>query len=115
MQAIPSGWSRQHLPPKNLDVILEVSGATETWSSRFLFSKGRNYGVLGGGWKAFVLQNKLEEFDVCVFEPVNEEQLDLVNKGEHDTVNMEVTIFQVARDVAPLAQVASSSSRATEE
>ncbi|WCJ35344.1 AP2/B3-like transcriptional factor family protein [Euphorbia peplus] len=66
---IPYAWMTKNLTfGKNHDVILRVN--ENTWKARvFCCISPQNRGFLGGGWKRFVLDNNLHEFDVCVFEP----------------------------------------------
>ncbi|CAK7347627.1 unnamed protein product [Dovyalis caffra] len=90
--AVPSAWLVKHLPIKgNQDVILRFK--ERTWNTRFLYHKSRNTGGLTGGWKKFALDNKLHEFDVCVFEP-----LDLVS----NPVILNVSIFRAVEEANPV-------------
>ncbi|KAJ6730037.1 B3 DOMAIN-CONTAINING PROTEIN [Salix viminalis] len=83
---IPSAWILKRIPIKgNQDVILRFKD--RAWHTRFFYHKSRdNNGGLSAGWKKFALDNKLHEFDVCVFEP-----LDLVNCP----IILNVNIFRV--------------------
>ncbi|KAJ6404831.1 hypothetical protein OIU84_012911 [Salix udensis] len=83
---IPSAWIVKRIPIKgNQDVILRFKD--RAWHTRFFYHKSRdNNGGLSAGWKKFALDNKLHEFDVCVFEP-----LDLVNCP----IILNVNIFRV--------------------
>lgn len=96
MQTIPSDWLCKHFPPRSKNVILQMDG--NTWRAKYQhLTRGTSEtGGLTGGWKTFALENKLEEFDVCVFK--------LVSNTEEDIV-MDVTVFRVINDVVPLAQV----------
>lgn len=49
------------------DVILRIN--ENTWRTKFLYQKSRNSGGLSAGWRNFVTDNNLQEFDVLVFEP----------------------------------------------
>ncbi|KAF9687601.1 hypothetical protein SADUNF_Sadunf02G0110300 [Salix dunnii] len=89
--AIPSAWLVKHIPIKgNQDVILRFKD--RAWHTRFFYHKSRNNGGLAAGWKKFALDNKLHEFDVCVFEP-----LDLVNCP----IILNVNIFRVTEEASP--------------
>lgn len=88
MQAIPSAWIVKRIPIKgNQDVILRFKD--RAWHTRFFYHKSRDNGGLSAGWKKFALDNKLHEFDVCVFEP-----LDLVNCP----IILNVNIFRVVEE-----------------
>ena len=85
MQAIPSAWIVKRIPIKgNQDAILRFKD--RAWHTKFFYHKSRNNGGLAAGWKKFALDNKLHEFDVRVFEP-----LDLVNCP----IILNVNIFRV--------------------
>ncbi|KAK4429084.1 hypothetical protein Salat_1208400 [Sesamum alatum] len=98
--SIPSDWAKVYLPNKSHDLELRVKD--NAWKAKYHY-KGYG-GGLTGGWKDFVLQNFLEEFDVCLF--------DLV-RGTQDTVILDVQIFRVVEEVIPPSQVAQGSSRGT--
>ncbi|KAK7291145.1 hypothetical protein RIF29_06058 [Crotalaria pallida] len=98
--SIPSKWIVEHLPPRSQDIILRM-GKTK-WHVKYCFHRTRYTGEFAGGWKNFALDNNLEEFDVCVFEPTNE-----VN----DTMILDVNIFRVVEDIAPPSLVKSQSTR----
>lgn len=95
LQAVPVSWSRKHLPARPVEVVLRLTGSTETWRLRYRHQMSRNCGVFTGDWKMFSLQNSLQAFDVCVFEPTSDEELDLIQKTEYSTITMNVTIFRV--------------------
>lgn len=97
-QAIPAGWMTKHLTLENQDVILCLN--EKTWVTRFQFCKPRCSGGLSGGWKNFAVDNNLDEFDVCVFNP------DITGTKP---VVLNVSIFRVVNDVSPLVQVAPAS------
>ncbi|KAJ4701835.1 B3 domain-containing protein [Melia azedarach] len=96
--AIPAGWMTKHLTLENQDVILCLN--EKTWVTRFQFCKPRCSGGLSGGWKNFAVDNNLDEFDVCVFNP------DITGIKP---VVLNVSIFRVVNDVSPLVQVAPAS------
>ncbi|KAJ6709825.1 BINDING PROTEIN putative-RELATED [Salix koriyanagi] len=85
---IPSAWIVKRIPIKgNQDVILRFKD--RAWHTRFFYRKSRDNGGLSAGWKKFALDNKLHEFDVCVFEP-----LDLVNCP----IILNINIFRVVEE-----------------
>lgn len=91
-----------HLPRKGEDVTLRVKGKEKTWHARYNGIVGNPARGLSGGWKDFVLDNNLEEFDVCMFE---------LASGIHDDIVMDVSIFRVVAEVSPLTRVSRSPSR----
>ncbi|GAV79745.1 B3 domain-containing protein [Cephalotus follicularis] len=95
---IPSGWLTKHLSLENQEVFLRVR--EKTWHTRFYYIKSRKCGGLASGWKTFAVDNNLEEFDVCVFEPASPASYPLV---------LDVRIFRVLQEAAPLTQVSPSS------
>ncbi|KAJ4824032.1 hypothetical protein Tsubulata_007428 [Turnera subulata] len=58
---IPSTWLSKNLSPENQDVILRLDG--KDWKSRFYYHKNRKCGGLNPGWKKFVTDNNVHEFD----------------------------------------------------
>ncbi|KAL0557991.1 hypothetical protein IC582_006553 [Cucumis melo] len=97
---IPTQWVTKNLSLRNQDIILRVG--SDEWPTKFNFTPSRQCGGLTSGWKHFSIDNNLEEFDVCVFEPVNKSSGPVV---------LEVKIFRVVEDVIPLTRVASKSNR----
>ncbi|XP_021896518.1 B3 domain-containing protein REM16-like isoform X1 [Carica papaya] len=92
--SIPSSWVIRNLSLENQDVILRTNG--NMWYARFSCYKPRHSGGLLAGWKKFVLDNHLDEFDVCVFEPVR--------LGSNPIV-LDVRIFRVVQAAIPSSQV----------
>ncbi|KAJ9166164.1 hypothetical protein P3X46_020949 [Hevea brasiliensis] len=84
--SIPATWVGKHISCReNQDVILRIK--ENTWCTRLYYRKRPNRGGLAcTGWRSFVLDNKLHEFDVCVFEPSC-----LANKS----IILDVNIFRV--------------------
>ncbi|CAN1323700.1 B3 domain-containing protein REM16 [Linum perenne] len=66
--SIPCGWMNKHL---NMllkhPVSLKMNG--KTWNTRFVYQQARKSGGLSAGWRSFAVDNNLQEFDVCVFNP----------------------------------------------
>ncbi|KAF5740725.1 B3 domain-containing protein REM16-like isoform X1 [Tripterygium wilfordii] len=91
---IPSWWMNKHLSLKNQDLILRVN--EDTWQVTFRYVYSRGHGGLSTGWKNFALDNKLDEFDVCVFEP---------SSPLNNCVVLDVKIFRVVPEVQPLTPV----------
>ncbi|KAE9588435.1 putative transcription factor B3-Domain family [Lupinus albus] len=93
---IPNNWIMQHLSLRSQDLIFRI-GTTE-WRVKYCFHRNRYIGGLTVGWRNLTLDNNLEEFDVCVFEPASK-----VN----DTMIIDMKIFRVVDDIAPLTIVKS--------
>lgn len=100
MQFIPTQWVTKNLSLCNQDVILRLGN--NEWPAKFSFTASRQCGGLTSGWKHFAIDNNLEEFDVCVFEPVPKTSGPVV---------LEVRIFRVVEDVIPLTRVSAKSNR----
>ncbi|KDP38417.1 hypothetical protein JCGZ_04342 [Jatropha curcas] len=68
---VPYAWITKHIACREKQLVtLRIK--EKTWTMRLLcYRKDRNRqrGGLAGGWKNFVVDNKLHESDVCVFEP----------------------------------------------
>ncbi|GAB2218840.1 hypothetical protein Droror1_Dr00002072 [Drosera rotundifolia] len=64
---IPPECAEKHISPRNQDVTLRVG--KKIWTIRFTRgTKGAGRaGILCGGWRKFVFDNTLDEFDVCLF------------------------------------------------
>uniref|UniRef100_A0A2C9TZZ9 TF-B3 domain-containing protein n=1 Tax=Manihot esculenta TaxID=3983 RepID=A0A2C9TZZ9_MANES len=86
--SIPSAWMTKHISCReNQDVILRMK--ENTWRTRLYYRRKPNRGGLAcGGWRSFVLDNKLREFDVCVFEP---------GSLDNESVVLDVKIFHVKK------------------
>ncbi|KAG5251311.1 transcriptional factor B3 family protein [Salix suchowensis] len=82
---IPSGWAARHIRTlEKKDVILRIK--ENTWNTKFLCCKSKNSGGLSSGWRNFALDNKLQEFDVCLFEP---------SSAVNNSIVPDVNIFRV--------------------
>ncbi|GAB2287465.1 hypothetical protein Dimus_021842 [Dionaea muscipula] len=79
---IPAKWFAKHFSPQNRQVILRVG--EKTWMTRLYYSEGKKAGGLSAGWKTFVLDNRLEESDVCLFKLCS-----------HEPIVLDVSIFRV--------------------
>ncbi|KAL9270360.1 B3 domain-containing protein [Drosera capensis] len=81
---LPPEWVEKNMSPRNQDVTLRVG--EKTWTIKF--TRGtRGAGILCGGWKKFVLDNTVGEFDVCLFKLASQKDEPLV---------LDVKIFRVA-------------------
>ncbi|XP_034895142.1 B3 domain-containing protein REM16 isoform X1 [Populus alba] len=67
-EVIPSAWSTRHFRTLEKKVVI-LRVKENTWNTNFLYYKSKNSGGLSSGWKSFALDNNLQEFDVCLFEP----------------------------------------------
>ncbi|GAB4855322.1 hypothetical protein Ancab_023941 [Ancistrocladus abbreviatus] len=85
---IPAEWMNKHLSKQNQAVTLQMGD--KTWAARFNYDHHRGGGGLSSGWKAFALENFLEEFDVCLFKLASQKD---------EPVVLEVTIFRVVPEV----------------
>ncbi|KAJ1419763.1 DNA-binding barrel domain superfamily [Sesbania bispinosa] len=88
--SMPNKWILNHLSPTSQDVILRHGNGE--WVAKYSFHNIRQNGGLSGGWKRFVLDNNLEEFDVCVFKQAGHMS---------GTLIMNVDIFRVVEETIP--------------
>ncbi|KAK4492832.1 hypothetical protein RD792_000157, partial [Penstemon davidsonii] len=86
--SIPSEWLKKHHIDKSLDVELRVG--EKNWVAKYYY-KGYGGGLMCG-WKKFVLENFLEEFDVCLFDLVSQKS---------DAIILDIKIFRVVEEVIP--------------
>ncbi|XP_071923713.1 B3 domain-containing protein REM16-like isoform X1 [Coffea arabica] len=91
---IPSEWATKYMPNRSQDLTLQVKD--KTWKVRF-YKRDYRTGGLAGGWKRFVHENFLEEFDVCLF--------NLVTGAATDDIVMDVSIFKVVEGVIPVTRL----------
>jgi len=101
LQFLPNQWVTKSTPFRNQEVILRVG--KDEWPVRFNFNSRRQFGGLTSGWKHFSISNNLEEFDVCVFEPVT--------NPSGPPVVLEVKIFRVVAHVVPLTRMPSNTNQ----
>lgn len=81
----PFRWANRHFRTlEKKDVILRMK--ENTWNAKFLYCKSKNSGGLSSGWRNFALDNKLQEFDVCLFEP---------SSAVNNSIVFDVSIFRV--------------------
>ncbi|KAL8166680.1 hypothetical protein V2J09_008179 [Rumex salicifolius] len=96
MVTVPPAWFKKHLPPKSQNVCLRFED--KTWKTKLGYSAVKTTGQICGGWKQFVQDNRLEEFDVCVFS--------FVSQSDNEAV-VDVGIFRavpIPPMVTPLRQ-----------
>nr|GMC54253.1 B3 domain-containing protein REM16-like isoform X2 [Ipomoea batatas] len=94
---IPGDWAKAYLPAikRNFDLPLRVKD--KTWIARCYqrTNFGRRTILSGMGYRSFVLENQIEEFDVCVFEMASTDD----DSGKDISFN--VSIFRVVEDAIP--------------
>lgn len=88
VQHIPSSFAQKYLN-RSGSIMLQISDGP-WWLVRCI-NEG-NGAKLSQGWREFVLDNSLEEGDVCVFELISKEDIML---------KLKVTIFRVLEDAGP--------------
>ncbi|KAJ8441190.1 hypothetical protein Cgig2_024919 [Carnegiea gigantea] len=97
---IEKEWALQHMCRKNHDVKLRVPGVEGSWIVGCKWTQKLSQCQFRNQWPIFVLDNNLEEHDVCVFE--------LVKKGDprrRKKAVFNVCIFRVVDEVVPLEKV----------
>ncbi|XP_015884746.3 B3 domain-containing protein REM16 [Ziziphus jujuba] len=99
---LPSGWVSNHMALQNQDVILRIGKSC--WRTKFTYNRTRRVGGITCGWKFFAVDNNLEEFDACVFEP----GIPLSN-----TFVLDVKIFRVVEDFTPPTGTSSATPKGT--
>lgn len=63
-----------------------ISG--KEWPAKYIFNENNRAGALSGGWITFTVANNIEEDDVCVFELIEENKI-------------QVNIFRVVDGTVP--------------
>jgi len=91
----------KHLLCHNQQVVLRIG--EKTWSAFFYRNGKKGGGLTGYGWKKFVLDNNLEEFDVCLFE--------LASQKRDPRMVMDVEIFRVIPEIVPSSPLSRSTSK----
>lgn len=71
---------------------MELRLGQKTWHAISNCSRNVNYQCIGHGWRKFVFDNSLKEFDVCLF--------NLVSASE-DSFVLDVKIFHVKEGIQP--------------
>ncbi|XP_065847175.1 putative B3 domain-containing protein At5g58280 [Euphorbia lathyris] len=69
---LPAEFCKDHLPKKDLDMILEDENGS-TYDARYLGNKNG----LSGGWRGFALDHKIDDGDAVVFELVDSDKFKL--------------------------------------
>lgn len=98
-QNLPTEWVMKYISLENQDVFLRFGG--REWRTRFNYNRPRKSAGLTSGWNHFAVDNNLEEFDVCVFEP---------GSPVNDSFCLDVKIFRVVEEITPLTALPSPSS-----
>ncbi|KAI4389564.1 hypothetical protein MLD38_001779 [Melastoma candidum] len=88
--SVPIEWACKYLGNQTQDIVLRLD--EKTWNTKYTVT-GRGTGGFSNGWKAFSMDNHLEESDVCVFD---------LAKTINEIVVLDVTIFRVVNDIVPL-------------
>lgn len=96
-QGVPREWIKKNLSKKNQNIILRLG--EKTWHAGFRYREDRNWGGISCGWKQFAIDNNLEEFDVCLFEP---------SAGLIGATLLDVKIFRVVDEFTPLVGFSSA-------
>ncbi|CAL0332685.1 unnamed protein product [Lupinus luteus] len=89
--SLPSRWLVEHLPPRSQHLVLHIN-KMEEWHVKYCYDQIHNTGELTLGWRKFALDNNLEEFDACVFQPMGK---------VYGTWLIDVKIFRVVKDITP--------------
>lgn len=84
IQHLPCSFARKHLKDLSGDIKLQLPDGKQ-WPVRHIAYRGK--AKISRGWRKFVTDNNLEEGDVCVFEPV-----------ETEDIVLNVTVFRVLED-----------------
>lgn len=74
MQCIPAYFLGDHLPKQKTTILLRDPKG-RAWEVTFIADDCRSH--LSGGWSAFSVGNNLKEGDVCIFEVVDECQMQM--------------------------------------
>ncbi|XP_062176287.1 B3 domain-containing protein Os01g0723500-like isoform X1 [Alnus glutinosa] len=70
---VPAVFAKEHLPPQGRAKIVVRNSEDKSWEVNYV-SNGWNH-VLSGGFKAFVLENKLKIGDICIFELLGKQEI----------------------------------------
>lgn len=91
LQTFPQAFVNSSLPKASSPMTLcDPSG--KNWETRYAYNTRRRSGGISGGWIFFTFGNNLEANDVCIFELIEQ------NK-------MQVHIFRVVDEIAPLLKL----------
>ncbi|XP_010675170.2 B3 domain-containing protein REM16 isoform X2 [Beta vulgaris subsp. vulgaris] len=97
--SIPAEWMNAHLNLHHQEIVLRIDD--KTWLTMFYYYEKRGVGGICPGWKKFVLENSLEEFDVLLFK--------LDNQKDNAKIVFDVEIFRVIPKILPPLLLTSSS------
>ncbi|KAM3252827.1 hypothetical protein T459_06661 [Capsicum annuum] len=87
----PRAWAQEHMRQKSETITLRIPSTGRTWPASI---RCRMEGlVIQSGWEDFVMDNRLDEFDVCVFE--------LALGGKHNSIPviLDVHIYPVKNEI----------------
>ncbi|XP_017969605.1 PREDICTED: B3 domain-containing transcription factor VRN1 [Theobroma cacao] len=99
-------WLDMHVPDKVRIALLRVAPDEKRWPVRIMRTKWRR--GFARGWGKFVLDNNLEEHDVCVFE-LNEE-----GQANKKSIGFNVVIFRVLDEIVPLTRFSNTQPNASD-
>ncbi|PON99158.1 B3 DNA binding domain containing protein [Trema orientale] len=97
---LPNEWVMKYISLENQDLYLRFGD--KEWRTRFNYNRRRRSAGLTSGWNHFAVDNNLEEFDVCVFEP---------GSPVNNSFCLDVKIFRVVEEMTPPTAVAFSNIR----
>ncbi|KAI3914820.1 hypothetical protein MKW92_020853 [Papaver armeniacum] len=86
---IPIKSARKYLPYGSDNISLKMNG--KTWQAQYTYY-GRIAGFRGAGWKKFVLNNKLEVGNACLFEKTTSSALS--SRTPSNSITFSVSIFR---------------------
>ncbi|KAJ8546120.1 hypothetical protein K7X08_018703 [Anisodus acutangulus] len=88
---LPKAWAQKYMRKKSETITLRIPSSRRTWTATI---SCRMEGlVIQSGWEVFVMDNELEELDICVFE--------LAQGGKHNLkpVVLDVNIYRVENEI----------------
>ncbi|MCD7448869.1 hypothetical protein HAX54_046963 [Datura stramonium] len=88
---LPKEWAQKYMRMKSETITLRIPSSGRTWAASI---RCRMEGlVIQSGWEDFVMDNDLEEFDICVFE--------LAQGGKHNLkpVILDVYMYPVENEI----------------
>ncbi|KAL5704456.1 hypothetical protein ACHQM5_022884 [Ranunculus cassubicifolius] len=97
---LPKNLICNYLSRQPESAFLRVPPSTKTWTVSILYKEHGQKGGISGGWARFVMDNNLEEGDVCVFEILNIRE-ENSNSNSFYVVDMNASIHRVLDKVVP--------------
>ncbi|OWM83350.1 uncharacterized protein LOC116205829 [Punica granatum] len=101
--SIPVEWADKHLSPCNQRIILRMKD--RTWTALYYYTSRNCGGISASGWRSLVLENNLQESDVCLFD---------LGDSIDGMVVLDVTIFRAVESATPALTVSQASAPATD-